>query len=148
MYRSNDSLKNQMIPVTEEKDLGVQMSYDLKWTSHITGAVKKANRMVGLIKHTFTYMNKEMFLVLYKTLVRPLLEYCPQVWSPYLNKDINILEKVQQRATKIVPELHNLPYEERLKQLKLYTLKERRLRGDMILVSTYQQIERRYDFCL
>ena len=121
-----------VIHVTEEKDLGIKMSEDLKWTTHIADAVKKANRMVGLIKHTFTYMNKEMFLVLYKTLVRPLLEYCPQVWSPNLAKNIEAVEKVQQRATKIVPELHHLPYEERLKCLKLYPLRERRLRGDMI----------------
>ena len=121
-----------LIHVTEEKDLGIIMSEDLKWAPHIAASVKKANKMVGLIKHTFTYMNKDMFLVLYKTLVRPLLEYCPQIWSPHLVKDIEALEKVQQRATKIVPELHDLPYEERLKCLKLYPLKERRLRGDMI----------------
>ena len=130
--------KSPVIHVTEEKDLGILMSEDLKWTSHVADAVKKANRMVGLIKHTFTYMNKEMFLVLYKTLVRPLMEYSPQVWSPNLMKDIDALEKVQQRATKMVPELHNLPYEERLKRLKLYPLKERRLRGDMIL--TYKML--------
>ena len=79
---------NPVVHINEEKDLGIIMSEDLKWTPHIANAVKKANRMVGLIKHTFTYMNKEMFLVLYKTLVRPLMEYCPQVWSPNLNKDI------------------------------------------------------------
>ena len=75
-----------------------------------------------------------MFLSLYQTLVRPQMEYCPQVWSPYLKKDISILEKVQRRATKLVPELKDLPYDERLRQLKLYPLQERRLRGDMITV--------------
>ena len=104
--------------------------------------------MLGVIKITFTYMNNEMFIVLYmnkemfnvlyKTLVRPHLEYCPQVWSPFLAKDINILEQIQSRATKIVPEISNLSYEDRLKELKLFPLKDRRLRGDMI--STYKMI--------
>ena len=73
-----------------------------------------------------------MFLVLYKTFVRPHLEYSPEVWSPHLCRDIDALEKVQRRATKIVPELRELPYETRLTTLKLYPLKERRARGDMI----------------
>ena len=94
--------------------------------------------MLGLIKHTFTYMNKEMFKVLYKTLIRPHLEYCPQVWNPYLIKDINILENIQRRATKIVPDICNLSYEDRLRELKLFPLKERRIRGDMI--ATYKII--------
>ena len=124
--------------IEEEKDLGVIISRDLKWHKQVTTSAKKANKMLGLIKNTFTYMNKEMFNVLYKTLVRPHLEYCPQVWSPFLAKDINILEQIQRRATKIVPEISNLSYEDRLKELKLFPLKDRRLRGDMI--STYKMI--------
>ena len=119
--------------VSEEKDLGVHISEDIKWALHISEAVKNANRMIGMIKHTFTYMNKKMFLTLYKSLVRPHLEYCPQVWNPTLKKDIDELEKVQRRATKLVPELYDIPYEERLKILNLYPLHDRRLRGDMIL---------------
>ena len=124
--------------IEEEKDLGIIVSHDLKWNKQVTTSAKKANKMLGLIKNTFTYMNKEMFNVLYKTLVRPHLEYCPQVWSPYLTKDIKILENIQRRATKIVPEIWNLSYEDRLKELKLFPLKERRLRGDMI--STYKML--------
>ena len=79
-----------------------------------------------------------MFKILYKTLIRPHFEYCPQVWSPYLAKDINTLENIQRRATKIVPELCNLSYEDRLKELQLFPLKDRRLRGDMI--TTYKML--------
>ena len=127
-----------LTPTEEEKDLGVIISSDLKWNKQVVASAKKANKMIGLIKHTFTHMDKDMFLVLYKTLVRPLLEYCPQVWSPYMVKDVEILENIQRRATKIIPELYDLPYEQRLKELKLFPLKDRRIRGDMI--STYKMI--------
>ena len=116
------------------KDLGITISNDLKWAKHIAICVKKANRMIGLIKHTFSHMDKDMFLCLYKSLVRPLLEYNPQVWNPYMVKDISSIEKVQRRATKLVPELHDMPYDDRLKNLSLYSLQHRRERGDMITV--------------
>ena len=125
---------DQITAVTETKDLGITVSDDLKWAKHISTCVKKANRMIGLIKNTFTYMDKDMFITLYKSLVRPLLEYCPQVWNPHMLKDIESLEKVQRRATKIVPELHDLQYEDRLKHLGLFPLQQRRHRGDMITV--------------
>ena len=87
-----------------------------------------------MIKNTFSYMDKDMFLNLYQSLVRPHMEYCTQAWSPYLKKDMNLLERIQRRATKIVPGLSDLSYEERLKKLKLYPLEDRRMRGDMITV--------------
>ena len=88
--------------------------------------------MVGLMKHTFTYMNKEMVLVLYKTLVRPLLEYCPQVWSE--KKYIDILEKVQQRAIKF-PRSTQSSIQRKTKTVK-------------IISTQGKKIARNYDFCL
>ena len=75
----------------------------------------------------------KMFKKLYPVLVRPHLEYCVQVWSPYLQRDIKLLEGVQERATKMVPELKGIKkYEDRLEKLKMTTLQDRRTRGDMI----------------
>ena len=125
---------NIITRVSDTKDLGIIVSEDLKWAKHISMCTKKANRMIGLIKHTFSFMDTDMFLVLYKSLIRPLLEYCPQLWNPHYAKDISMLEKVQRRATKIVPSLYDLPYDQRLLRLGLYPLKDRRQRGDMITV--------------
>ncbi|CAL4130995.1 unnamed protein product [Meganyctiphanes norvegica] len=91
-----------------------------------------------MIKISFESLDDDMFLNLYNTLVRPLLEYCVHAWSPYLQRDITLLENVQRRATRLVRRLKNKDYETRLKELKLTKLEDRRTRGDMIL--TYRLI--------
>ena len=128
----------ELATTSEEKDLGILVDEELKFDRHIRAIVGKANRVLGMIKIGFSCFDKVMFKNLYPVLVRPLLEYCVQVWSPYKRGDINLIEGVQRRATKMVPELRNLPYEERLKRLGLTTLEERRVRGDMI--ETYKII--------
>ena len=118
--------------VEEEKDLGVLITKNLSFSKYIAKAAAKANSVLGLIKRTFSYIDKESFLLLYKSYVRPHLEYCVQVWSPHLARDKDVLEKVQRRATKMVPELSHLCYEDRLRELSLTTLEDRRIRGDLI----------------
>ena len=126
--------------VTEEKDLGIVISEDLKLKKNVSEAVKKANKMVGLIRNTFSYLDRNMFVKLYTAYIRPLLEYCQQICHPYLQSDIDTVEKVQRRATKMLYSIRDLTYEERLKYLNLYSLEDRRTRGDMIL--TYQILNR------
>ena len=77
---------------------------------------------------------KESFQILYKTCIHPHLEYCVSIWNPYLARNINKLEWIQQRATKLVSELAHLPYEARLQHLNLYSLYCWRQRGDLIEV--------------
>ena len=117
---------------SEEKDLGVLIDDKLNFRSHIKGIVGKANRVLGLIRIGFECLDKDIFMNLYPVLVRPHLEYCVQVWSPHFQRDIKLVEGVQRHATKLVPELKHLSYEERLKRLGLTTLEERRTRGDLI----------------
>ena len=96
--------------------------------------VAKANMKAGVVSRSFRHLDKKSFMTLYKSLIRPQLEYCNTVWSPWLKKDAVAIEKVQRRITKCVPELKDLSYEDRLKALQLPTLAFRRLRADMIQV--------------
>ena len=129
--------------ITEEKDLGAWCTSDLKLSLHCCKAAVKASQALGLIRRTFKINSAEMFLFLYKMYVRPHLEYCVQSWSPYLARDIDILEKVQRRATKHVYGLNSLPYEGRLEKLQLYSSFCRRQRGDMI--ETYKILHNYYN---
>jgi len=91
--------------VTDEKDVGVIVSDDLKSGKQCSEAVKKANRMLGHafdLSVKFTNRSKETIISLYKTLVSPHLEYCSQIWSPHYEKDNKLIERVQRRATKLV----------------------------------------------
>ena len=138
MFDNENECLSTIKDIREQTDLGVQMDESLRFEKQISNVVQKANGVLASIKRTFKYINIDSFPVLYKSLVRPHLEYCNSIWSPYMVKDIKFMECVQRRATKIVPTLSLLPYEERLKLLDLPTLKYRRRRGDMII--TYKML--------
>ena len=121
----------------QEKDLGVVIDRNLKFNDHINQSVKKANRIVGLIRRTFTSLDCKTFPLLYRSLVRPHLEYGNTIWAPRFAKDVTMIENVQRRATKLVPGLYEIPYEERLRILNLPSLVYRRRRGDAIELYKY-----------
>jgi len=122
---------------TCEKDLGVHVDPSLKFTKHCETATNKANRILGLVRRSFDYLDAGMLRQLFKGIVRPHLEYGNSVWAPLYKKDIAIVEGVQRRATRMVPELRELEYEDRLRALKLPSLAYRRFRGDLIEVYKY-----------
>ena len=137
--RNNDShcykINNkELSSVDYEKDLGVIIHRGLKPEIHIADKVKKANMTLGMINRAFEYKSKDMMLQLYKTLVRPHLDYAAPAWSPHLKKDILLIEKVQRRFTRMIPGLRDLCYEARLKKLRLTTLETRRNRADVLEV--------------
>ena len=99
------------VPLKEticEKDLGVNVDSLLDFNTHISEIVKKARGVSCMILRNFTYKNSEILIPLFKSLVRPHLEYCNSVWSPYKKKDINRIEKVQRHYTKKVADVKSL----------------------------------------
>ena len=94
-----------------------------------------------MVRRTFVYLDKKMVVQLYTSLVRPILEYGNVIWSPHLQSHIKQLEKVQHRATKLLSCLADMPYEQRLEELKLPSLAYRRMRGDVIEMFKYCQGE-------
>jgi len=89
-------------------------------------------------KRNFKRLDEEDFLLIYKTYIRPHMEYCVQAWSPHLAKDIQTLDKIQRASTKLVSSLKKLSYETRLDKLGLLTIEKRRIKGD--LIETYKMI--------
>ena len=118
--------------VQEEKDLGVMVHKAMNGSRQVTEAVKKANRALAQLRRTISDKETDTVIPIYKATVIPHLEKCIQAWAPYLKKDINPLEQVQHRATKMITSLRKLPYEQRLKECNLTTLEERRKRGDLL----------------
>lgn len=123
---------NDLEHVPDEKDLGVTIDDELNFEEHISRKVRIANGIVGQIRRSFSFLNAETFRRIFVAFVRPHLEYCQAVWSPHLRRNIDLLESVQIRATKLVDGLSGTDYTERLKRINLPTLAYRRRRGDMI----------------
>ena len=110
------------------------MDYYLKFHEHTNLTITKANRVLELIHKTFYCRELDMITKLFKSLIRPILEYGNLIWGPHYVADQQAIEGVQRRTTKLISSISHCPYRERLRILNLPSLNYRRLRGDMIFL--------------
>ena len=118
----------------EERDIGVAITRNLKPSAQCSKAAGRAGAVLGQIRQEFHYRDRHTFLKIYKQYVRPHLEFAVPAWSPWLKGDIDALEKVQERAVKMVAGLREKEYLGRCQELGLDTLEKRRHDQDMMLV--------------
>ena len=107
-YYMDENNSIELKSTMSEKDVGVTFGTNLKFDSHISTIVNKANQLTGLIKRSFTFLDKDTFVKLFKAIVRPHLEYANVIWHPALKRQQISIEKVQRRATKILAEIKDL----------------------------------------
>ena len=118
-----------------EENLGIIIDPELTFESHIEAKLGTANQMIGLIRRSLTCCTTEIVIPLYKAFERQHLEFGVAVWGGFIKRrQLHAIEKVQIRATKIVESVKGMPYEERLRKLKLPTMTYRRTRGLMMEV--------------
>ena len=128
-------LKDVPVEVVEnEKDLGIIIDRQMKFKHQASAAVSKASQMLAVVRRSFANIDHFTLPLLFKTIVRPHLEYGNIIWGPFNKGDQKLVERVQRRATKMVDSIRQLSYPERLRQLGLPSLHYRRRRGDMIAV--------------
>jgi len=141
-YTQVSGAQSQLVLTTEQRDLHVWVTPDMNTSLHCHKIASNTYQVLGRLKRSFKSRQPSTFTMLYKSLVRPHLEYWAIIWSP---KDIEILDRVQRRATKLITSISTLNYEARLEKLQLYSFYCRRQRGDLIeafkILNSYYHID-------
>ena len=138
-YRTHDG--QIIVEKSSVKDLGVKLTNNAKFEEHIVDIVKKTRCKLAWILRTFTSRDEKTLMTLYKSLVRPNLEYCCQLWNPWVLKDINLIESIQRTLTYRIPNLRGLNYWERLEKLDLFSLERRRER--YLIIHTWKILNKK-----
>ena len=138
-----ESMVSYLAVTTCEKDLGVHIDPFLNFNEHVNYIVNKSRSLSGLIMRVITFKTPEIMVPLFKSLIRPILEYANAVWCPYKRMHIDIIEKIQRHYTKRVEGMKDMSYSERLEAMRLPSLEFRRLRGD--LIETFKMTHNLYD---
>ena len=128
-YFMGEDVRTDLETKEEEKDLGVLTDNKHKFSRHCDKIVTSANKLLGIMRRSFTHLDKINFCLIYKAIIRPVIEYASSVYDPILMKDMNKLESIQRRATKMVEGVQDKSYEERLKYLDLPSLRFRRVQS-------------------
>jgi hypothetical protein len=121
--------------VEEERDIGITVSNTLKLAKQCAKAAATTRAVLGQITRAFHFRDRCTFVKLYKTYVRPHLEFCTPAWSPWTQADIDCIEKVQMKMVSMVSGLQSDTYEGRLAELGMDSLRERRHVFDMVLMN-------------
>ena len=119
-----------------ERDLGVNVDRELRFSRHIEIQVNKVNSILGLIRRSFEFLDAATMKTLFVALVRPHHEFCNVAWSHKLEKDKKLIEGVLRKVTRVVPGFKGVAYEQRVERMKVSSMAYRRTRGD--LIETYK----------
>ena len=126
-YTGNYALDGIQLELLDNyRDLGIQIDSKLKFHIHTDTVVKKAYRVLGLIRKSFECKDYDVMVKLYKSLVRPIIEYNNVLWGPFYVSDNQKIERIQRKATRIIPSISHLSYHDRLRHLNLPSLQHRR----------------------
>ena len=128
-YMGEDSARKELELVHQERDLSVIVTSDLKYSSQCLKSAATARKVIDMVRRTFRNLDIADFRLIYKTYIRPHMEFCIQAWSPHFVKDIDVLERVQKAATKLVPMLQKYNYATRLRMIGHFTGRKKTQRG-------------------